>query len=167
MQAGSSEGLQEFSGGEIANKPAIGGKEIVAGEIFETHPLELMENLVLQFAFEGVHSEELQIDRSAVTIIVANVGDARANCGGDAQFFLEFAGQRLFGAFARFYFSARKFPLQRHGLIGSALADEHFATANDQACGNKTQCRSGRTRIGVGLRLFHPFSVNALKGSRM
>jgi hypothetical protein len=56
---------------------------------------------------------------------MADVGNARADFGADAEFFLEFAGKSLFGGFALLNFAARKLPLERHGLVGAALADEN------------------------------------------
>lgn len=44
--------LEKFAGGEVADETAIGGEEFVVGELFKFDPLELVEDLVLEFAFE-------------------------------------------------------------------------------------------------------------------
>ncbi len=47
----------------------------------------------------------------------------------DAEFFVEFAGERLLGGFARLDLAAGKLPFEAHGLVGPALADEDFGGA--------------------------------------
>ena len=152
--------LKEFAGGEVADQAAVGGEEIVFGELFEFHPLELLEDLVFEFALEGRNSEELKVDRSAMAIVVADVCDARADGGKDAEFFLEFPGERLFRAFAVLDFTAGELPLEGHGLIGPALANQDLSVPNQQACGDETERGTGRARFGDRLRLFHDSSVN-------
>jgi hypothetical protein len=68
---------------------------------------------------------------------MADVGDARADFCGDAQFFLELAGEGLFGGFALLDFAAGKLPLERHWLVGATLADEDKSLANQQTCDHK------------------------------
>ena len=152
--------LKEFAVGEIADETAVSGKKIVIGQIFELYPFELVEDFVFQFALEGGDGEELEIDGSAVAVVVADVGYARTDGGADAEFFVEFAKEGLFGSLARLDFSAGEFPLQSHGLIGTALADEHKTFAKKQSGNDKTQGGSGGARLGNGLRLFHTSSVN-------
>ena len=79
----------------------------------------------------------------------------------DTQFFLEFAGEGLLGAFTLFDFPAGKFPLQRHGLVGASLADQDKSIANQQTSHNKAEGGTWRARVGDGLRFFHASSVNA------
>jgi hypothetical protein len=130
--------LEKFAGSEVADEAAVGGEEFVVGEFFELDPLELMEDLVLQLALKRGHGEELQIDCASMAVVVADVRDARSDFGGDAEFFLEFAGESLLGAFALLDLAAGKLPLEGHWLVGAALANEDKTFANQQTCDYKT-----------------------------
>jgi hypothetical protein len=154
-------GLEQFAGGEVADESAVCGEEFVVGEFFEPYPLQLVEDFVLQLAIEGRDREELQVDGSAVAVVVADSSDALSDPGVDAQFFLEFANEGLFRAFALLDLSAGKLPLQGHRLVGAALADQDQSVANQQTCHNKAKGRTRRARWGDGLRFFHASSVNA------
>ena len=66
----------------------------------------------------------------------------------NAELFVQFAGQRLLGAFAGLDLAAGKLPQQRHRLIGTALADQNFAAAHNQRRRHKAQRGTGRPRIG-------------------
>ncbi len=87
----------------------------------------------------GRHGKELQVDGAAMAVVVADVGDVRADFGADAEFFLEFARERLLGAFAVFDLAAGKLPLQGHGLVGSSLANQDQAITNQKARHHKTE----------------------------
>ena len=65
---------------------------------------------------------------------MADVGDAGADGGLDAELLLEFAAQGLFRGFARLHLAAGKFPLGSERLVGTALTYQHLITAQDQ-CG--------------------------------
>ena len=80
---------------------------------------------------------------------------------GDAEFLVQFAGQRLLGAFAGLDLAAGKLPLQGHRLVGTALADQHLAAANNQRRCHKAKRRTGRPRVEVALAVFHTPSVIA------
>lgn len=159
--------LEKLAGGEFADEAAVCGQEFVFGQVFEPNPLELMEDLVVEFTREGRNREELQVDGAPVAVVVPNMGDAGTYCGVNAEFFLEFAGKRLLWAFALLYFPARKFPLERHGLVGTPLADQHLAVSHQKPCDNETERRPRWARIGLVLRLFHPSSVNGWVSSQM
>ena len=128
------------------------------------HPLDLLEDAVLDFAGKLVHREKLQVDGAAMTIIMPNVRDARRRSGVNAQFLVEFAGQRLLRALARLDLAPGKLPLQRHRLVGTALANQNFAALHDQRGRNKTKGGLGRPGLGVRLAVFHTSSVIALRG---
>ena len=151
--------LEEFAACQVLDEAAVGGEEIVIGEFFEADPGHLGENAILQVAAEFPDGKELQVHRSAVAIIVADVGDARPDAGVDAQFFVKFANQGLFGGFAGLDFSARELPLQGHGLIGTALANEHFTAAYDEGGGHKTERGPGGLGASQLLGSFHIPSV--------
>ena len=71
-----------------------------------------------------------------------------------------------FGALAGLDLAAGKLPQQGHRLIGTALADQHLAVANDQRSRDQTDGASGGPGIGILLDLFHGTSVTAPKGNK-
>lgn len=160
-------GLEQLASCEIADETTVCGQKIVLGKFLEFDPFELVEDFVLKVALELWNSEELQIDSAAMAVVVANVGDVRADGGSDAEFFLKFALERLLRAFAGFDFAAGELPLEGHGLIRTPLADQNQAVLNQQSRNHETKCRAARTRVGDGLRLFHTSSVNALQPRQM
>ncbi len=98
----------------------------------ELGPAEVVEDPIGELALEAVDGEELQIDRAAVAVVVSDMSDADADGSADAEFFVELAAEGFFRGLARFDFAAGELPLEAHGLIRTALADEHFAAAQDQ-----------------------------------
>jgi hypothetical protein len=122
--------LEKFAGGEVADQAAVGGQEVVPGKFFELDPFELVEDLVLEFALERGDGEELQVDCAAVAVVVANVGDARADGGANSEFFLKLPREGLLRSFALFDFAAGELPLQCHGLIGAPLTDQYQTVSN-------------------------------------
>src|SRR5947209_17005867 len=52
----------------------------------------------------------------------------------DAEFFFELAAQGVARLLAFFNLSTGKFPLQRHGLMARALANEQLAIFLDRGC---------------------------------
>jgi len=94
---------------------------------------------------------------------VADVDDMGANDGCNAEFFVEFAGQCLLGAFAGLDFAAGKFPLGGHGLVGTALADQDFSAAHDKGRGDITKGWAVGPGCVLWLMLRHTSSVNASK----
>ena len=71
--------LQQLSCRKIPDQTAVRSKKIVAWEIFEAHPFELGEDLVLELAFKRVNSKKLEIDGAAVAIVMADMRDPLAN----------------------------------------------------------------------------------------
>ena len=57
---------------------------------------------------------------------------AAADDGGDAELFVELAGEGLFRGLAGLDLAAGELPLEAHGLVGPALADEDFG--DDLVC---------------------------------
>ena len=129
-----------------------------------------VEDAVIEFAGEVADGEELKVDGAAVAVAVAQLGDARADDGGDAEFFVEFAAEGLLGGFAGFDLSAGELPLETHGLVGPALANQNFsASAIFARClaqdeGNDDQAQ--RLVVGVAVavqsanRFFHSCLVS-------
>ena len=152
--------LQQLTRRQIADQSPVRCKKLVLRKVLKLDPLELMEDLVLQFAFKRSHREELQVDGATVTVIMANVRDLWPDGGPDPQLLLQFARESLFWCFALLNLSAGKFPLQCHWLVRAPLADEHQAIASQQPCNHKPKCGARRARVGDRLRLFHLFSVN-------
>ncbi len=116
--------LEQLAFGEVADKAEVGGEEVEGGQGGERSPVHGVEDAVGELAGELSYGEELQVDGAAVAVAVADLGDARADGGGDAELFFEFAGEGLFGGFAGLDLAAGKLPLEAHGLVGAALADE-------------------------------------------
>jgi hypothetical protein len=83
--------LEELAGGQIANKPSISSEEVVRRQIFQFHPLHLVEDPVFQLAIEGVHRVKLQVDRASMTVVVPDAGDACPDDRSDTQLFVELA----------------------------------------------------------------------------
>ena len=61
--------------------------------------------------------------------------------------------------FAFFYFSARKFPFHRHGLMTRSLADEELSIFHDQ-CGHNSLHAGLATSVEIE---FGPFSMQLVK----
>ena len=132
--------LKKFAVGEVADEVEVGGEEVVVGETDDRAPKHLLEDgdVVGEFAAIFADAEELDLDGATVAIGVADGGDAVADGGVDAELFREFASECFDGGFAGLDFAAGELPLETHGLVGTALADEEFAVgllvAQDQ-CG--------------------------------
>ena len=157
-------GLQQLARRQVADQPVVGGQELIIGKVFEADPAHLLIDAGLDLAGELMHGKELQIDGAAMAVVVADVRDARANGGADAEFLVQFADECLLGAFAGLDLAAGKLPLQRHRLIRTALTDQDFAAAHDECGRHKAKGGSGGPGIGNWLGLFHTSSVNAPKG---
>jgi hypothetical protein len=109
----------------------------------------LIEDAVLQLAIELMHGEKLQIDGSAMAVIVPDARYPGADGGLNPEFFVQFPGQCLFRALAGFNLAAGKLPLQGHRLIRAALANQNLAAANNK-CGRYEAKRwAGRSRAGI------------------
>ncbi len=133
---------------QVADEIAVGGEEVVLRQLFEPDPAQVIEDAVFQLACELIDGEELQIDGAAVAIVVADLRDAAADGGGDAELFIELAGEGDLGAFAGLDFAAGTLPLERHGLIGAALADEDFIAAQHEGRNDETQRGRARELLG-------------------
>ncbi len=158
--------LEELAAGEVLDEAAIGGQEFVVGQVFEGRPDHLGEDAVLEVAGEVAHSVKLQVHRAAMTVVVADVSDAGADLGLDAEFFMELAGEGLLGRLAGFDFASGEFPLERHGLVGAALADEHLAVADNERRRDKPERGPGRPWAGKLLGTFHMPSVQGCQDSQ-
>lgn len=154
--------LQQFAGGEVANQSSIRGEEIVAGEVFEAYPADLLVDLVIDFAGELVDGKELQVDGTAMTVVVTDASNRTANGGLYAELFVQFAGQCLLRAFAGLDFSTRKLPQRRHRLIGAALTDQNLSATYNQGSRHKAEGRAIWPRTCIGLVFFHASSVSEM-----
>jgi hypothetical protein len=63
---------------------------------------------------------------------VARASDAGSDFGIDGQLFVQFAGQGLLGTFSGLDLAPGELPFEGHGLIGTALADEDFISAQNE-----------------------------------
>ena len=130
--------LKEFTFRQVADEAAVGGEKVVSGKIFAGYPAEIVEDVIDQLALEGVDGKELEIDGAAIAVGVVNAGDECANFRPDAQLFIEFAREGLFGSFAGLDFAAGEFPFEGHCLLGATLTDENGVSAQDERGGNVT-----------------------------
>lgn len=98
----------------------------------ELGPAEVVEDAVGELSLEAVDGEKLEIDGTTISIVVADVRDQSSDAGVDAEFFVEFATEGFFRRFAGFDFATGELPLETHGLVGAALADEDLIAAQDE-----------------------------------
>ena len=83
--------LKQLSFGEVADQAQVGGQEVEARQLRQRGPAHIVEDAVLDVAGKLAHHEELKVDGAAVAVFVADLGDAAADDGGDAELFVEFA----------------------------------------------------------------------------
>ncbi len=170
---------EELSCGEVADKATVSGEKIIVGQLLEGYPAEIAEDAIFDLAVEGVDGEKLNVHRAAVSIVVSNVSDQRADDGLDAQLLIQLSSQGCFGSFAGLDLSAGKLPLEGHGLLRAALADEHVRAAQHEGRNHETERSdtrwSGIIRLvawwvcgsvsGVVCRIVrHDFSVASRRG---
>ena len=68
--------LQKFACGEVADEIAVGGDEVVLGQIAQRAPAHVLEDEVGDLAGVFLDQKELQIDGAAAAVVVADMGDA-------------------------------------------------------------------------------------------
>ena len=95
-------------------------------------PAHFVKHKVPRFASERFYAKENQQDRTFARIDVLVARNLRADGIADAEFFVQLAGQSLFGGFPQFHFASRELPFQWVGLPGLAPADENFPGALDK-----------------------------------
>ena len=143
--------LEEFAGGEIADEVTVGGDEVELGEIAQRAPAHILEDEVFDLASVFPHEKELQIDGASIAVVMADVGDQRADGSVDAKFFLKFATQGLFGGFACFHLPTGKLPLGAERLVGTPLTDQQLIATQDESGSN------GPYRLYLVVWLGRPF----------
>jgi hypothetical protein len=149
--------LQQLAGGEVADEAAIGGEKFVIRKLGELDPAHLLVDLVVDFAGEFAHREELQIDGAAAAIVMANARDGRSYFSADAQLFSQFPRERLLRALSGLDLSAGKLPKRTHRLIGTPLADQHFTVAHDERRRDEAQRGASAGAGSLGLWIVHVF----------
>jgi hypothetical protein len=154
--------LEEFAFGQVLNEGEVGGEEVVVREAGDGAPEHLVEDVVDHLLIEVGDGEELDFDGAAVAVGVTDGGDEWANGGSDAELFAEFALQGLLGGLTGLDFAAGELPLEAHGLLGTALADEDltvwaFATQNEGGdhLAEGFDCEWGPTTVQFAYGLFH------------
>jgi hypothetical protein len=147
--------LEEFAFSQVADESAVGGEEVVTGQVFERDPAEVVEDTVGDFAVEGADGEELEVDGSSVAIGVADANDVGTDLGADAELLVELAGEGLLRGLAGLYFSAGELPLERHGLVGASLTDKDGVCAQNEGCGHQAH---GFATVLLDIRI-HVLSV--------
>ena len=154
--------LEELAFGKIADQAEIGCEEIVLGKVADIDPAHLIEDVVLDFACEFADGKKLQVDGTAVTVIMADAGNGRADNGLNAQLFVKFASERLLRSLTGLNLAAWEFPFEGHDLVGAALADEDLIFANDESCGYEAESWTGLVGLRGTLGGVHIRSVNLL-----
>jgi len=89
---------------------------------------------IARLAFERSHPKENQLDRVFAWIREEIARDLLAGGVADAEFFFQFAGQRLLGNFAWLHFAAGKFPLERMRLGRRAPAYQNPSAGFENRC---------------------------------
>src|SRR5260370_589334 len=122
----------EFTLGQVSHQLQIGFEKIVRGQLRSLRPAQITKNSVFDFAGIFVHVKKAQFHGTAVRIFVADARDFISDDRLDSKFFIQFAAQRVPGLLAFFNLSSRELPLERHGLVASALADEYLSIFPDE-----------------------------------
>src|SRR5688572_30669380 len=125
-RAGGLEALDEFR---------VGGGEFVGGESFACDPGEGVAMNGLGFARDKIAMEEAEADRF-FGIGVGDFFDLFSDRDLDAEFFAEFADEAVLEGFVRLDLTTREFPEEAEVIVRSALGDEKFAGAEDEAGGD-------------------------------
>ena len=81
---------------------------------------------------ELAHHEKLKIDGAPIPIFVPNSRHPPTDDCGNPQLFVQLTRQRILGALSRLDLASGKLPLQRHGLVAGALADQNLLVFEDQ-----------------------------------
>ena len=129
IQATAEDVLEKPSFSQIADEPKIRGKKVVPGKRRQRSPLHIIEDAVVQVPVELVDDEELQVDGSAVPVLMTDAGHAAPDGCGDAEFLVKLADQRLFGGLPGLDLASGELPFQAHRLVRTTLADKHFGVA--------------------------------------
>src|ERR1035438_3518564 len=107
-----------------ADKLPVAFHEIQAGELALGMPAQVVKDEVLRLAGEVANAKEDELDGVFPGIGEEITGHHLARGARDAEFLLQFAGQRLFRALAGLHFAAGELPLQRMRLLGHALSHQ-------------------------------------------
>jgi hypothetical protein len=150
--------LEDFASGEVADQLEVCVEEVVLWKFGALDPLDVAEDAVFDFSCVFRNREETQLDGTACFVDVLNAGDFVADASIDSDFFFQFAAQGVAGLLASFDFATGEFPLQGHGLVLRALADEELALAKDERSDHlaDTACHFShvwsRITLSLGLR---------------
>src|SRR5579883_2427232 len=124
----------QFASGEIGDKFQIGFEEVIREQFGRLGPLHVAEDAILQFSSVLANHKKAKLDGAAAAVFVADAGHLIPDGSVDSEFLLEFALQGTPRLFALLNLAAGEFPLEGHGLVAGALADEDLAVLHDQSC---------------------------------
>ena len=96
--------------------------------------MDFAEDAVLNLSLILADDVEAEFDHSAIGILVLNPCDLIADRGDDPELFFQFAAQRVARLLTLFDLSAGELPLERHGLVSRALANQELAILFDEGC---------------------------------
>lgn len=121
-------GWLDAAGGELRDKLAVGGEEIVSGQFAGQDPGGLLKGVGGGVHLGDLSGEEVDFEFFGKRrVVVAHTGNFHGFGEADAEFFAQLAGKGLFEGFTGADFAAGKFPLEGRGVATAALADEDAA----------------------------------------
>src|ERR1700744_6016087 len=115
--------LQQLSLRQIPNQPKICRQKVIPRQFRQRSPSHVVKNPILQRPRKLAHHKELQIDRSAISVLAPNPRPPPPNSSRNSQLFVQLPSQRVFRALTRFNLPTGKLPLQTHRLVRLSLAD--------------------------------------------
>jgi hypothetical protein len=65
---------------QLANEDAIGGEEVIAGQVAQRAPAQVVKDRVGHFPGELVDNKKLQVDRAAATVGMAGAVRGPRTC---------------------------------------------------------------------------------------
>jgi hypothetical protein len=74
---------EQLARSQVADEDAIGGEKVIAGQLAQRAPAQVVKDAVGHFAGKLVDNEKLQVDRTAAAVGMAGVRHAVADIGGD------------------------------------------------------------------------------------
>src|SRR5262245_22417063 len=117
------------------NEGVVGGGEVVGGEVFGGDPPELLAGEGGGISCDVLAEEGVQAD-SCCGVFEFYFGKGFEVGYFDSQFFAEFAGEGLGEGFVGFLLAAGEFPIAGQRAVGTALADQDLALAENDADGD-------------------------------
>src|SRR5215510_15484331 len=116
--------LEDLAGTDLLDESNVGLEKVVSGKLSAFHPTHIVKDTVLDFSLEVIDAVEVQFHRVPGAIAMSDHRHSRANRRFDAELFLQLPPQRRPESFLGLNLAAGELPLERHGLLRCALADQ-------------------------------------------